>query len=234
MLLSKNGMQSAAGNAIRGYDSAMRSGEMERMSGLRCALAGDSQDAPMLSVVVPFYNEGRNVIELHTRLRTVLDNIGWPYEFVFVDDGSTDETPRLLRGLAEIDPLLTVVRLRRNFGQTAALAAGFAQSALSHHHRAFDYVLQFADIAGPVVLAQRCHRFRSDAVDLLVHAVRIQLGEMPYQNGNVVGTLPQRWNANGKYVETVEKRPEDEHRPSRSSDRPSGDDQRTSAPRGVP
>ena len=82
----------------------------------------------MLSVVVPFYNEEGNVTELHARLHAVLDNVGWPYELVFVDDGSTDDTNKLLRELAAVDPLLTVIRLRRNFGQTAALAAGFAQS----------------------------------------------------------------------------------------------------------
>jgi glycosyltransferase involved in cell wall biosynthesis len=96
---------------------------------LGSALADRTEPAPMLSVVVPFYNEEENVTELHARLHTVLDEVGWPYELVFVDDGSTDHTYTLLCRLAAVDPLVTVIRLRTNFGQTAALAAGFAQSS---------------------------------------------------------------------------------------------------------
>jgi glycosyltransferase involved in cell wall biosynthesis len=87
-----------------------------------------SKDTPRLSIVVPFYNEEGNVTELYGRLHVVIEDIGWPYQLVFVDDGSTDDTYRLLSGIARIDPLVTVIRLRRNFGQTAALAAGFAHS----------------------------------------------------------------------------------------------------------
>jgi glycosyltransferase involved in cell wall biosynthesis len=55
-----------------------------------------------------------------------MEGTGWEYQFVFVDDGSTDLTYKLLKELALIDPRATIVKLRRNFGQTAALAAGFA------------------------------------------------------------------------------------------------------------
>ena len=55
-----------------------------------------------------------------------MEDTGWGYQFVFVDDGSTDLTYKLLKELALIDPRVTIVKLRRNFGQTAALAAGFA------------------------------------------------------------------------------------------------------------
>jgi glycosyltransferase involved in cell wall biosynthesis len=89
---------------------------------------------PTLSVVVPFHNEQDNVTELYARLHSVMDEVGWEYQFVFVDDGSTDLTHKRLKELAAIDPRVTVVRLRRNFGQTAALAAGFANSKC-------DYVL---------------------------------------------------------------------------------------------
>ncbi len=81
-----------------------------------------------VSIVVPFHNEQDNVPELYARLRTVMERVAPNYEFVFVDDGSTDLTFKLLRELATIDARVTVVRLRRNFGQTGALAAGFAQS----------------------------------------------------------------------------------------------------------
>src|SRR5260370_34912836 len=56
-----------------------------------------------------------------------MEDAEWEYQLVFVDDGSTDLTYKRLRDLAAIDPRVAVVRLRRNFGQTAALAAGFAQ-----------------------------------------------------------------------------------------------------------
>ena len=79
-----------------------------------------------VSIVVPFHNEELNVTELYSRLCAVMEDTGWGYQFVFVDDGSTDLTYKLLKELALIDPRVTIVKLRRNFGQTAALAAGFA------------------------------------------------------------------------------------------------------------
>ena len=79
-----------------------------------------------VSIVVPFHNEELNVTELYSRLCAVMEDTGWGYQFVFVDDGSTDLTYKLLKEIALIDPRVTIVKLRRNFGQTAALAAGFA------------------------------------------------------------------------------------------------------------
>src|SRR6201998_3000831 len=81
-----------------------------------------------VSIVVPFHNEDGNVTELYARLHAVIESTNWGYQFVFVDDGSADQTFKLLNEIAVIDPHVTVVRLRRNFGQTAALAAGFTHS----------------------------------------------------------------------------------------------------------
>jgi glycosyltransferase involved in cell wall biosynthesis len=81
---------------------------------------------PTVSIVVPFHNEGDNITELYAQLHSVMEDVDWEYQFVFVDDGSTDLTYKRLKDLAAIDPRVAVVRLRRNFGQTAALAAGFA------------------------------------------------------------------------------------------------------------
>ena len=81
-----------------------------------------------VSIVVPFHNEEGNVVELYGRLQATMEALGCEYQFVFVDDGSTDLTSKLLKEVALIDPRVTVVRLRRNFGQTGALAAGFAHS----------------------------------------------------------------------------------------------------------
>ncbi len=78
-----------------------------------------------LSIVVPVYNEEENVDELYAELTTAAAALGRAYEVVVVDDGSTDETYAKLKQLAAGDPRLKVVHFGRNFGQTAAMAAGF-------------------------------------------------------------------------------------------------------------
>jgi len=77
------------------------------------------------SIVVPFHNEEENVTELYDRLKVVMEAAGEPFELVFVDDGSRDHTFWLLQQIAAVDRRVVVVKLRRNFGQTSALAAGF-------------------------------------------------------------------------------------------------------------
>jgi glycosyltransferase involved in cell wall biosynthesis len=77
------------------------------------------------SIVVPIHNEEGSLPELYRRLTDVMETLAVEYELVLVDDGSNDHTPLLLRDMAELDPRVVGVRLRRNFGQTAALAAGF-------------------------------------------------------------------------------------------------------------
>jgi len=79
---------------------------------------------PELSVVVPFFNEQENVRELHRRLSRSLEELDIPYEIVFIDDGSRDETPELIDALQRDDPRLTVLHLSRNFGHQPALTAG--------------------------------------------------------------------------------------------------------------
>jgi glycosyltransferase involved in cell wall biosynthesis len=81
--------------------------------------------APELSIVIPLFNEEENIQELHQRLTTVLNEIGRRYEIIFVDDGSTDLTFATLQQVEAEDEHIVVIRLRRNFGQTAGLAAGF-------------------------------------------------------------------------------------------------------------
>jgi glycosyltransferase involved in cell wall biosynthesis len=77
-----------------------------------------------LSVIIPIKDEHDNLRPLHERLRAALDPLPLRYEIIFVDDGSSDGSDRLLRELAEGDPRVKVIELRRNFGQTAALQAG--------------------------------------------------------------------------------------------------------------
>ncbi len=80
---------------------------------------------PKYSVVVPFHNEEENVTTLYDRLKAVMEQVNDPFELVFVDDGSRDRTYRLLEEIAAVDSRVLVVKLRRNYGQTSALAAGF-------------------------------------------------------------------------------------------------------------
>jgi glycosyltransferase involved in cell wall biosynthesis len=79
----------------------------------------------MISIVVPLYNEHETVRPLYTRLTDVLNRTPQPYELIFVDDGSRDQTPAILDEIFQMDSRVCVVRLRRNFGQTPALQAGF-------------------------------------------------------------------------------------------------------------
>src|SRR5258708_6751097 len=77
------------------------------------------------SIVVPFYNEQENIPPLYMKLTEVMDGISEPYELVFVDDGSKDDSFKVLSEIYEHDRRVNLVRLRRNFGQTPALKAGF-------------------------------------------------------------------------------------------------------------
>jgi len=82
----------------------------------------------VLSIVVPIYNEVENVPELHEELQGVLAKLGRPYEIIYVDDGSKDGSYGLLKRIADEQPEVVVIQFRRNFGQTAALAAGLEAS----------------------------------------------------------------------------------------------------------
>src|SRR5450432_681479 len=81
-----------------------------------------------LSVVVPIHNEEPSILPLYDRLTAVLESLQKPYEIIFIDDASTDRSFDLLANLVETDQRLKVIRLRRNFGQTAALSAGFDEA----------------------------------------------------------------------------------------------------------
>jgi len=78
-----------------------------------------------ISIVVPLYNEEENIEPLYNALKSVMDAEGKDYELIFVDDGSTDNTLQSLKLLAKKDIKVNILSFRRNFGQTAAFAAGF-------------------------------------------------------------------------------------------------------------
>jgi glycosyltransferase involved in cell wall biosynthesis len=84
--------------------------------------------APDLSVIVPFYNEEESIAAMHAAIVEAVEPLGIPFEMVFVDDGSQDRTLEVAIGIARRDERVRVVKFRRNYGQTPAMAAGIEQA----------------------------------------------------------------------------------------------------------
>src|SRR6185312_8225660 len=82
-----------------------------------------------LSIVVPLYNEEDSVRPMHAAIVKAVEPLGLLFEIVFVDDGSRDRTVALVDQIARQDPRVVLVKFRRNYGQTPAMAAGIAQAA---------------------------------------------------------------------------------------------------------
>jgi glycosyltransferase involved in cell wall biosynthesis len=89
------------------------------------AIVGNTPDEPRVSIVIPLHNEATTLRELYERVRIAADSTGETWELVLVNDGSTDDTPAILDSLYESDPRVVAVHLRRNYGQTPGLMAGF-------------------------------------------------------------------------------------------------------------
>lgn len=83
------------------------------------------EETKHISVVIPLFNEEENIKLLYPKLKHVLDNLGKNYEIIFIDDGSTDKTAALLHRIYTEDTKVKGIIFRRNFGQTAAISAGF-------------------------------------------------------------------------------------------------------------
>jgi undecaprenyl-phosphate 4-deoxy-4-formamido-L-arabinose transferase len=105
--------------------------------------AKGERPAPAVSVVIPVYNEEANLELLHERLQRVLEEVGRPYEVIFVDDGSRDRSMEILRRLQEKDDVVRVIQLNRNYGQHAAVFAGL------DHARGDVIVTLDADLQNP-------------------------------------------------------------------------------------
>jgi glycosyltransferase involved in cell wall biosynthesis len=120
------------------------------------------------SVVVPFFNEEDNVAELYARTKSVMEATADDFEFVFVDDGSTDSTFSILEEIADRDDRVMVVRLRRNYGKTEALVAGFDHASgdcivaidgdLQHDPHDIPLFLQKIDEGYDIVCGRRISR----------------------------------------------------------------------------
>ncbi len=89
------------------------------------AVNQEKKDGIELSIVIPIYNEEENLPILYEKLKSVLDNLGKSYEIILVNDGSTDRSWEIIKEFAEKDKHVVGVNFRKNFGQTAAMSAGF-------------------------------------------------------------------------------------------------------------
>lgn len=104
----------------------------------------------LISLIFPAFNEQENLEELHHRLQTTIGNIKeHGFELIFIDDGSSDRTPEILRKLHEQDKRIKVIRFARNFGSHAALAAGL------HFCRGDCAIVLAADLQDPPDLIER-------------------------------------------------------------------------------
>jgi glycosyltransferase involved in cell wall biosynthesis len=150
---------------------------------------------PLLSVVVPVYNEEAVLSALHERLRTALAELEGGYEILYVDDGSSDGSVELIAGWAATEPSVTLIQLSRNFGMEIAMSAGL------DHARGAWTVLMHADLQDPpelipdmlrsaaaeeadVVFARRIGRDESRIKRLLAtgfYAMMRSLARVPYQ-----------------------------------------------------
>ena len=150
---------------------------------------------PLLSVVVPVYNEEQVLPALHERLCTALAEVEGGYELLYVDDGSSDGSVALIEGWAQSDPNVVLIQLSRNFGMEIAMSAGL------DHVRGAWTVLMHADLQDPpelipdmlrsaaseeadVVFARRIGREESRLKRLLAtgfYAMMRSLARVPYQ-----------------------------------------------------
>jgi glycosyltransferase involved in cell wall biosynthesis len=91
-------------------------------------MTDDLTSAVDISIVIPVLNEAKSLGHLYSKLSAVLVDLARPYEIIFVDDGSTDESPDVVAGLCLQDAQVKLIQFRRNFGKAAALTAGFGEA----------------------------------------------------------------------------------------------------------
>jgi polyisoprenyl-phosphate glycosyltransferase len=125
----------------------------------------DSTHPPMYSVVIPVFNEQENIETVIRRVSAAMDRVGESYEILFVDDGSRDRTPQLLREASERSDRVRAVRLTRNFGQEAAVQAGYL-------HARGEWIIQMdGDLQNPPEEVGKLLALRDQGYDI-VYGVR--------------------------------------------------------------
>lgn len=127
---------------------------------------------PVVTVVVPLFDEQENVAELHRRLGDVLQSLGVPYEVLLIDDGSRDSTPRLIDELVHQDRHVAAVHLSRNFGHQAAVSAGI------DHARGRAIIIMDGDLQDPPEVLPRFVQKWLEGYEV-VYAVRQRRKEDP-------------------------------------------------------
>lgn len=102
---------------------------MDRSKKISSKLTERSQkNAPHLSIIIPLFNEAESLPHLHSAISFTLEKMGKPYEIIFVDDGSTDESYSVITNLHKKDKHIKAIRFRRNYGKSAALSVGFKEA----------------------------------------------------------------------------------------------------------
>lgn len=132
---------------------------------------------PTLSIVLPVFNEEANLPELHRRLEATLQPMELPYEMVYVDDGSSDDSLGCLRKMAEADPRVVVLSLSRNFGHQVALTAGL------EHSRGDAVVLMDSDLQDPPELLPELVARWEQGYDIVYAQRRDRPGESTFKRG---------------------------------------------------
>jgi polyisoprenyl-phosphate glycosyltransferase len=151
------------------------------MTGSRVPEGRDSaepgESRPMFSVVVPCFNEEDGLRETNGRLLVVLEGVSPNFEIVYVDDGSTDSTPNLLREMQIVDPRIRAIRLSRNFGHQVAITAGL------EHTRGDAVVIIDGDLQDPPDVIREFVQKWMEGYDV-VYGVRTEReGETAFKRG---------------------------------------------------
>ena len=135
--------------------------------------ASDQRDDPLLSIVIPAFNEEGNIRELYNELLKVLPSLGLPSEIIFSDDGSSDGTWREIKSLNQQDGRVKAVRLSRNFGHQYALLAGLSRAAGDA------VVTMDADLQHPPWLSPKLvEEWRRG--NKIVHTIRLDPASLPF------------------------------------------------------
>jgi len=104
--------------------TTLRAAFREQVAAPGSTIGLNSNERPKLSIIVPMYNEQESVVPMYRSIVAAIEPLRRPFEVLFVDDGSKDRTVELATAIAKTDSRLRIVKFRRNYGQTAAMAAG--------------------------------------------------------------------------------------------------------------